>query len=202
MAAHLEVWRPGGPRVSSFESGPISIGRAIANDVVLAGDSTVSRMHALIESHPGGWCLRDLGSRNGTSVNGSRVTGERALQSGDELRIGDTRVLFRVDTPKAEAGTVQRATVQLPDLTRREREVLLALCRPLLAGRGLFTEPATVRDAARELGVTEAAVKQHLANLYDKFGFNEAATRRRVHLANEAISRGVITVAMLRRAES
>jgi hypothetical protein len=57
---------------------------------------------------------------------------------------------------------------ELPDLTRRERDVLLALCRPAL-GDGVFTEPATVREVAAELVVTDAAVKQRLLHLYDKF---------------------------------
>ena len=47
--------------------------------------------------------------------------------------------------------------------------MLVALCRPLLA-RDMFTEPASTRAIADELVITQAAVKQHLANLYDKFG--------------------------------
>ena len=59
---------------------------------------------------------------------------------------------------------------QDPVLTRREREVLVELCRP--RGRGAaFTEPAATREIAAALFVTEAAVKQHLLRLYDKFGF-------------------------------
>ena len=78
-----------------------------------------------------------------------------------------------------------------PDLTRRERDTLVALCRPLLVA-DTFTEPASVREIAAELVVTEAAVKQHLANLYFKFGIAKGA-RRRLLLANEAIRVGAIT---------
>lgn len=78
-----------------------------------------------------------------------------------------------------------------PDLTRRERDTLVALCRPLLAA-DTFTEPASVREIAGELVVTEAAVKQHLANLYSKFGIAKEP-RRRLLLANEAIRRGAIS---------
>lgn len=57
-----------------------------------------------------------------------------------------------------------------PELTRREREVVIELCRPSVANTGLaFTEPATVREIAERLFVSEAAVKQHLLRLYDKF---------------------------------
>jgi hypothetical protein len=79
-----------------------------------------------------------------------------------------------------------------PELTRREHDVLVALCRPALEGE-LFTEPASVREIAAALVVTEAAVKQHLGNLYYKFGIAETGERRRVTLAREAFRRGAIT---------
>ena len=74
--------------------------------------------------------------------------------------------------------------------------MLVALCRPLLA-RDMFTEPASTRAIADELVVTQAAVKQHLGNLYDKFGV-AAADHRRTRLANEAIRRSAVTLADLR----
>ena len=101
------------------------------------------------------------------------------------------------------AGPSREATVadeSAPELTPREREVLLALCRPAFSGSP-FTEPASVKDIARELVVTEAAVKQHLAHLYDKFGLYEEGESRRVRLANEAIRRGAVGVADLRGGE-
>ena len=66
-----------------------------------------------------------------------------------------------------------------PELTRRERDVLAALCRPALES-DVFTEPASVRQIAEALVVTEAAVKQHLMHLYDKFGIRETGERRRL----------------------
>jgi hypothetical protein len=79
------------------------------------------------------------------------------------------------------------------ELTRRERDVLLALCRPVLDG-DVFTEPASVREIAAALVVTEAAVKQHLLHLYDKFGIDDPGTRRRLLLAREAMRRGAVTL--------
>lgn len=78
-----------------------------------------------------------------------------------------------------------------PKLTRRERQVLIELCRPALT-RGPFAEPASVRDMARALFVTEAAIKQHLIRLYRKFDLHDRSTRRRVLLANEVLERGII----------
>ncbi len=67
----------------------------------------------------------------------------------------------------------------------------MTLCRPA-ASSELFVEPASVREIAARLAVTEAAVKQHLLNLYGKFGIVDGGERRRVALAREAIRRGVV----------
>jgi len=83
-----------------------------------------------------------------------------------------------------------------PRLTTRELDVLVALCRPLVSDDP-FPEPASVRRLASELVVTEAAVKQHLQNLYDKFSIPTEGDRR-VRLANEALRRGAVTIAQLR----
>jgi hypothetical protein len=77
------------------------------------------------------------------------------------------------------------------DLTRREKDVLAALCRPL-CGDDVVAQPASVREIATELVVTDAAVKQHLLHLYDKFAIAEGGERRRVALARAAIGLGVV----------
>lgn len=76
-------------------------------------------------------------------------------------------------------------------ITARERDVLLALCRPA-ASDELFVEPASVREMAQSLDVTEAAIKQHLLNLYGKFEIAEGDERRRVALARVVLRSGVI----------
>src|SRR3712207_8848480 len=81
--------------------------------------------------------------------------------------------------------------VSPPHLTRREHDVLAALCTPALDD-DVFTEPASVREIAAALVVTEAAVKQHLLHLYEKFAIAETGERRRVRLAREAIRRGAV----------
>jgi hypothetical protein len=77
------------------------------------------------------------------------------------------------------------------ELTRRETDVLVALCRPL-SGDGVVAQPASVKEIAAELVVTEAAVKQHLLHLYDKLEISEGGERRRVTLAREAVRRGLV----------
>ena len=111
--------------------------------------------------------------------------------------MGSTRLVYRSDQPTG--GQATQASEPPPELTRREREVLLVLCRTVLAGAA-FTEPASIREIANALVVTEAAVKQHLAHLYDKFGISGGGERRRVQLANEALRRGAVTITDLRQA--
>jgi hypothetical protein len=171
----------------------MTVGTLESNDVVVDADG-VSRVHAVFERFGDAWCVRDLGSRNGTFVNGGRIVGERALHSGDEIVLGRLRLLFRGPAARGKQTT---AIAEPPPLTPRERDVLLALCRPLLTGDA-FTEPASIRAIAAELVVSEAAVKQHLSRLYVKFDVDAQVERRRVQLANAAVARGAVKLGDLR----
>jgi pSer/pThr/pTyr-binding forkhead associated (FHA) protein len=173
----------------------ITVGKAAENDIALTDDPTASHLHAILERFPAGWCVTDLGSSNGTSVNGERIWSSRRLRPGDEIRVGQTRLIFR--DPLTAAGAQTEAEDAPPSLTGRERDVLVALCRPLL-DRDMFTEPASTRTIADELIITQAAVKQHLINLYDKFGVPADESNRRARLANEALRRGAVSLAELR----
>lgn len=70
----------------------VFIGREVRCDVMINNDS-VSRRHAEVVRLAEGWLIRDLGSRNGTYVNGQRVE-EYVLQEGDLLTIGDINLTF------------------------------------------------------------------------------------------------------------
>lgn len=155
-------------------------------------DPSVSRLHAeLIRRGPHVY-VADLGlSANGTRVNG-RPVGRRILADGDVISFGAarTRVGGLAPSESAAEETVELRRVAAPDLTRRELEVLQALCRPALRHEA-FVAPATAKDIADELVVTEAAVKQHLLRLYQKFKIPEGGNRRG-RLANEVIAVGVV----------
>jgi ATP/maltotriose-dependent transcriptional regulator MalT len=179
----------------SLEADRTTVGKAAENDVALEHDPTASHLHAVLERFPAGWCVADLGSSNGTWVNGERVWSAHRLRHGDEIRVGHTRLMFR--DPVAAGGSVTEVEAAPPTLTARERDVLLALCRPLL-DRDMFTEPASIRAIADELVITQAAVKQHVANLYDKFGVGGDQSNRRSRLANEALRRGAVSLTELR----
>jgi hypothetical protein len=199
MSSHLEVWKPSGRELIPLTGQRVTIGKSETNVVALEHDATVSRLHAVLENLGQAWSIRDLGSRNGTFINGEKIAAEKVLKSGDELRVGTSRLVFwavkEADEPAAKDETVS-AEPAPPRLTPRELEVLVVLCRPLVSDVP-FPGPASVRDMAQELFVTEAAVKQHLQNLYDKFDI-PAEGERRLRLANEAIRRGAVTLAMLR----
>jgi predicted component of type VI protein secretion system len=182
----------------SLEADRTTVGKAAENDVALEDDPTASHLHAVLERFPAGWCVADLGSSNGTSVNGERIWSAHRLRHGDEIRVGQTRLIFR--DPVAAGGSMTEVEDAPPTLTARERDVLIALCRPLL-DRDMFTEPAATRAIAEELVITQPAVKQHLANLYDKFGVGGDQSNRRSRLANEALRRGAVSLTELRASE-
>lgn len=195
MRGYFEIWGRAGPELVPLEADRSTIGRAPTNDVALEWDSTVSELHAVVERYPVGWCVRDVGSSNGTFVNGERLVAERRLRANDEVRVGGTRLVFRLS--QAPHLTETSSTEGPPPITRREKEVLVTLCRPIVGADG-FAQPATVRQMADDLVVGEAAIKFHLSNLYAKFGIEEGSDSRRVRLANEAIRRRAITLADLR----
>ena len=66
----------------------------------------------------------------------------------------------------------------------------------------MFTEPSSTEAIADELVITQAAVKQHLANLYDKFGVASERLQPPRRLANEALRRGAVSLTQLREAQS
>lgn len=78
---------PGSGRGFILPLGPTVLGRGQDADVVLA-DSSVSRRHAELDAGAAKVVIRDLGSSNGTFVNGARLTGSTELHDGDEVRVG------------------------------------------------------------------------------------------------------------------
>jgi hypothetical protein len=177
--------------VSELNAQLTTVGRGPGVDIQLQ-DPTVSRLHAEFIVRGPHVYVSDLGlSTNGTRVNG-RPVGRRILAEGDVIGLGMARLRvggLAVLDPLNE-DTVELRRVAAPDLTRRELEVLTCLCRPALTQEA-FVAPATAREIADDLVVTEAAVKQHLLRLYSKFSIVEGVNRR-ARLANEVVRAGVI----------
>jgi len=193
--AYLEVHRLTRRDVVVLAARRVVLGRDPDSDVALTDDNSVSRLHAVLEQVGSGWSVRDLGSANGTTVNGERIFAEHRLRTGDEIRVGRSILVYRHSTTVSGSATEQIEAA--PGLTVRERDVLVALCRPLLSA-DVFTEPASTRQIADAIDVSEAAVRQHLAHLYDKFGVYDGDLHPRLRLANEAIRRGAVRMSDLR----
>ena len=166
-----------------------TIGRGQSVDICL-DDPSVSKLHAeIIRRGPYAY-VSDLGlSRHGTRING-KVVAQRLLENGDVISFGMQRC--RVGgLPAEDTGPeCDPRRSAIPELTRREVDVVAALCRPALSEEA-FVAPATARDIAGDLVVTEAAVKQHLLRLYQKLRIAEGPNRR-VRLANEVVARGLV----------
>ena len=173
--------------VVPLQPGVTTVGRGAYVDVRLAVPS-VSVLHAELVRRGPYVYVCDLGlSRNGTRVNG-RLVGRRLLADGDALAFGSARcrVGGLLADENAEAELPKSAA---PELTRRELDVIASLCRPAMA-EDAFVAPATAREIAADLVVTEAAVKQHLLRLYSKLRISEGQNRR-IRLANEVVALGL-----------
>jgi pSer/pThr/pTyr-binding forkhead associated (FHA) protein len=83
------------------------IGRDVTNDIVVA-DAEVSRQHARLKMTKAGLILEDLGSTNGTHVNGERISAPRVLKDGDEIGLGENAILALEELAPEEAATVVR----------------------------------------------------------------------------------------------
>ncbi len=99
-----------GGRIYEMADNEIAIGRA-PNCHVILEDRKSSRKHVVILKQENQWVLKDLGSANGTQVNGTRVE-EHILASGDEIRIGDTKFRFKV--VQADFDEKKAAFLQVP----------------------------------------------------------------------------------------
>ena len=90
----LGVKQPGEPnRIVVWDTEEVSIGRAPENDLVIDDDGA-SRRHALLRRSPSGHRAIDLGTANGTLVNGEPIDGERTLEVRDVIEIGTTQITF------------------------------------------------------------------------------------------------------------
>src|SRR5262245_15034563 len=131
-----------------------TIGRAATNNVVLKDDQC-SREHAEVSAADGGarWRIRDLGSLNGTRVNGHRVEAEWELAPGDELNLGRTHLLFVEDMnqlPDVPMGPTDQ------DVSIKKRPGQTRLLTPLPDGPpddGVTPPPSQRHGLSRDLAL-------------------------------------------------
>jgi pSer/pThr/pTyr-binding forkhead associated (FHA) protein len=196
-AAEREVWLScWGPspalRRWALAGTVVTIGRAPTADVVLADDPLVSRVHARLERTGGRWTVVDDGlSRNGTWVDGVRLTGRRALHDRDSIRVGDTVLVFCAPDEREEPHTLVGEPLPIAGaLTPAQRAVVAALCRPLVAGGAA---PATNAQIAAELHLSLDAVKTHLRGVAHRWGIDHLPqNEKRARTAQLAVQLGLV----------
>jgi hypothetical protein len=77
-----------------LDSAPLTVGRSSGNDIDLTRDEYASANHARVEPRRDGVWLEDVGSTNGTYLNGMRLTQKKRLTPGDVVRIGETELRY------------------------------------------------------------------------------------------------------------
>jgi len=77
-----------------LDSSPLTVGRGTQNDVSIDGDEFASARHVRVEPRRDGVWVSDVGSTNGTYVNGVRIDRPRKLVQGDVVRVGETELRF------------------------------------------------------------------------------------------------------------
>jgi pSer/pThr/pTyr-binding forkhead associated (FHA) protein len=206
LKARLEAERRGTPFLLFFDGAgrqvlhelapagePLTIGRGAECDVALGWDREVSRLHAQLEHVGAHWILIDDGlSRNGSFVNGERVVGRKVLRDGDRLCFGETPVMYRT-APNAGDSTIGvSAGPTAVQLTPIQRQILVALCRPVRDSA--FATPTPNREIADEVSLSVDAVKAHLRVLFERFGLEDLPqNEKRARLAATALVQGIVT---------
>ncbi len=160
----LDVIDGAAPQRATIPTGVLVIGRTEGVGLRLDADG-VSRRHAKIVDHGDGIVnVLDLGSTNGTFVNGRRIDAA-VLREGDELKVGQVVLRFGYDggPPRTTASTYQGPVLH-ELLTARELEV--ARC----VGQGL-----TNGEIGKRLFISPRTVSTHLANIYERLGIHTRA---------------------------
>ena len=187
--ARLKVTDAQGRRFVTLDKDLFTIGRRTAADLQIAS-TDVSRDHAEIVHSGNQFILRDRGSRYGTYVNGEQVT-ERALLSGDRIRLGRTESIELVFQGSGESSSGLRdslrdtAASEFADL--RQMAGILNGLRALGSGRVLNEVLTLVMDAAIEVTKAERGFVM-LANDHDELEYKVARGRDGTTLAGTSFN--------------
>lgn len=123
MAAQYQFVMRSGPtvgKVTALTTPEVTIGRETSNTITI-NDAEVSRRHAKMELHGSAYVIEDLGSTNGTFVNGKRITGTQVLNAGDVVSFGETIVLVYESPVDQNATVISSKPVKPPTTKQTEK---------------------------------------------------------------------------------
>jgi diguanylate cyclase (GGDEF)-like protein len=154
-----------GSHVPLESNGSYTIGRGSGCDIQLP-DISVSREHARIATEGDDFVVEDLGSTNGTYVNGRKVT-RHVLQAGDKIRVGRLHVEFQLRDDEGSGETLHPSdTVQLEgEIARLVKEVNDPAVAKRIAGLQDFLSRSKQR-------LSDLAFRDHLTGLYNRRSFD------------------------------
>jgi serine phosphatase RsbU (regulator of sigma subunit) len=102
MDARLDITdEKGSTRAVALTGKPLSLGRSPDNDLAYPNDARLSRWHLRVEPQNAGWLVTDLGSKNGTLLNGVRLTSAAQLNPGDRIQAGQLIIDLATNRPVA-----------------------------------------------------------------------------------------------------
>lgn len=166
-----------------------TIGREEGNDIVLEGDRVASRRHARIDASGGVITLVDLGSVNGTLVNGQRVVAPLELRAGDQIAIGKSTFTFGLAVPPPRlvvAPTTSDSTTMAP--LPRPAAGWLAL--PNGERRILGAETRIGRHPKNDITLDDSQVSRnhaHIRRLEDRFVLSDLGSANGVYVNGEVV---------------
>ncbi len=193
VATLLVLQGPDKGRTFHTQEEPAILGRQ--SDQIPLTDRTVSRQHSEIRPENGGWILRDLGSANGTYVNGVRVRDSVRLKHGDQIKIGATLLVYGGDQADsglsrpamardlidldvssrnmdsailASVGSEDSIVIAGPELTQAARA--WKVMSELTAAIGAIIDPEQLLERVMDVVAEELPVDRGFILLYDKSG--------------------------------
>lgn len=180
--ARIWVYKGNEPPLSHPIDDGLIIGRGESCGLVL-DDETVSTDHAEVTRRGSRYLISDLGSMNGTVVNGRRIDRPTPLSARDVVQVGPFRL--EVDLPKARSTRLRPAATI--ELTEEERAVARALVAPYREGDTFAARPATRREIAAQLHVSESTVKRRLDSIAHKLRLPETAPGDRMRAISDRV---------------
>ena len=163
----------GSLRVAPLETKALVLGRSDSTDLPYPNDTLLSRSHVVFEPEGNEWSVRDLGSTNGTQLNGNRITSPQTLRIGDKVNVGNLTILYLLVQQKLPAQENKPSNLEFTeDPLQLQGTVALTLDRVLALAQGPkstkeFDPYAHDRMAALIEAGRELAAHRPLQEIFD-----------------------------------